>query len=523
MQNESFFRIKQFVRMFVISGSLLVLMDFFISEYLFFVINALSYPFGLDYGENAVLQHLLGIPSSKMYGDITIYPFTVFNYPPVYYFAVRFFSVFLPDYLLAGRFISILSAIGVSIVVFCLVVRVTRPGFSNSRFFASLIGASTVFTFAPVSSWSVLMRVDMLALMLSFLGIYAALRSIERPALLYFSALVFILALFTKQTMIAAPLATFGVMFFLRPKLALKVSLVAVGLGSAAFFVLTYITQGGFFLHVIKYNINPFNWAAKVKPLAEQLWIHSGYIFIVLISLSMVWNEVFQNLKCARGPKNLRLLLLKDPLSLFAILFTIYFLLSAVMIFSYGKVGSNVNYFLEWVCCWSVLIGVGFGVMLRSLEHSSSVLAIIKKSLFNIGIVLILFYQVQVLTDWSKGFYRFAYRIPQEESLHIIKLIRKASKPVIASDPMLIVRAGKEASYEPFTNQELVDMGFWDQSLIIDLIRKHAFEFIITNMKQEQWGDDAYFPYNSVFHNIIIQEYPRIVKGQYYQIHYPRE
>ena len=64
------------------------------------------------------------------------------------------------------------------------------------------------------------MRVDMLAMALSLFGLVAAFKSLERPRLIYLASLLFVAAVYTKQTSIAAPVATFAVLLAMRPKLA---------------------------------------------------------------------------------------------------------------------------------------------------------------------------------------------------------------------------------------------------------------------------------------------------------------
>ena len=62
----------------------------------------------------------------------------------------------------------------------------------------------------PVVTWAPFMRVDMLAVALSLFGLVAAFKALERPRLIYLAALLFVAAVYTKQTSIAAPAATFA-------------------------------------------------------------------------------------------------------------------------------------------------------------------------------------------------------------------------------------------------------------------------------------------------------------------------
>src|SRR5947208_770989 len=75
--------------------------------YLQNALEAVRYPFGLDYGEGIVLQQVLLTPGAHMYGAITDAPYIVFNYPPIYHLAVRLAMLLGFDPLMAGRGLSV--------------------------------------------------------------------------------------------------------------------------------------------------------------------------------------------------------------------------------------------------------------------------------------------------------------------------------------------------------------------------------------------------------------------------------
>ena len=185
--------------------------------------DAVRYPFELDYGEGIVWQQAMLIPGSRMYGNIHDFPYIVFHYPPVYHLAVHAIASLGVDWLIAGRGLSVVAAFATGTLVAALVFHAARTSKSRT---ASMVGASVAglitFTYVPVVVCASLMRVDMLAVALSFLGVYCAIRSLDRPWLLYPAVVAFVLAVFTKQTAVAAPLATFPVLFLLEPRRVLQ-------------------------------------------------------------------------------------------------------------------------------------------------------------------------------------------------------------------------------------------------------------------------------------------------------------
>ena len=100
------------------------------------------------------------------------------------------------------------------------------------------------------------MRVDMLAIAFSLFGLVAAFKALERPRLIYLASLLFVAAVYTKQTTIAAPAATFAVLIALRPALAVRGIAACLVLGITVLLMLGWLTDGGFYRHIFLYNVN---------------------------------------------------------------------------------------------------------------------------------------------------------------------------------------------------------------------------------------------------------------------------
>ena len=74
-------------------------------------------------------QQALLIDTPRAYATSPDLPFVVFHYPPLYHFAVRAMVWLVPDWLSAGRVVSIASTAGLALVVAGLVlVGSTAPG-----------------------------------------------------------------------------------------------------------------------------------------------------------------------------------------------------------------------------------------------------------------------------------------------------------------------------------------------------------------------------------------------------------
>jgi hypothetical protein len=344
----------------------LVLLVYHFSKYLTYAFSSIIYPFELDYGEGIIWQQALLIPGERMYGDINTYPFIVFHYTPLYHLAVKTIASLGIDYLVAGRGLSVLSTVAIAVLTFLLTVRAMTE--TKDRYIALLAGMAamlTVFTYRPVLFWSPLMRVDMLAIALSFLGIYLAVRSIGRPALLYAAMLSFIAALYTKQTSLAAPVAASAVLLVAQPKQTMKAISVGLVVGLSALLYLSWETEGKFIKHILQYNTNPFSLARAVRVIGHRIVDHSIYVFVATITLYITWRSIFLKDIKLDNLRAIRERLVTNGNFLLLTVLTAYFILTSILLILVGKSGATVNYFIEWMCILSVIVGMAVGYSLQ--------------------------------------------------------------------------------------------------------------------------------------------------------------
>lgn len=163
-------------------------------RYLGYAAQAITFPFGLDYGEGIVWQQALLIPGPRMYGDITQFPFIVFHYPPVYHLVIRAIAVFGIDPLAAGRGTTMAATIAIAVLVGAIVATAVQGMVSaNARILGATVGGLMVFAYHPVQVWAVTMRVDMLAIGFSMAGICIAILAGQRTIILCAAIVMFLL------------------------------------------------------------------------------------------------------------------------------------------------------------------------------------------------------------------------------------------------------------------------------------------------------------------------------------------
>ncbi len=485
------------------------------AAYLVYAVKAVRYPYELDYGEGIVWQQAMLIPGARMYGDINQFPFIVFHYPPLYHLLLHAAALLKLDVLAAGRGVSLASSLGIGTVAAALAFRVVREGTGR---LASASGAAIaglgVFCFWPVVAWSPMLRVDMLAILLSFLGIWCAARSLARPSLIYVAMVLFVLAIYTKQTSLAAPLATVPVLLVAEPRRMLKASCLGLLLAVAALVVLMWQTDGGFLRHVILYNLNRYSLGSAGRVLLAEA---PQLVFLVLAAAGAVaaWRRLASRHAWVSPAAFRDTLAASEATRLLSIL-TLYLGLSTCALLTLGKSGGNMNYMIEWMCLLSVLTGIlAAGMLDRALRPVEGAYPGGGAAAFLASVALL----AQVLVLPASRDLGAADPARMQQLGTLLERIRAAKAPVLSDDMVLLMKAGKEVPWEPAIFAELASIGRWDERRIVTMINAHAFAFVVT---QGQHGMPFYDSrYTPAVDQAIGASYPRVETYAGHTVHLP--
>jgi hypothetical protein len=454
--------------------------------------DAIRYPYDLDYGEGIVWQQALLIPGARMYGAITQAPFIVFHYPPVYHLAVRALASFGLDPLLAGRALSVVCTLAAAWLGAWIVERGTseRAG-RSARAIGCAIAGLLPLSLGPVEYWSVLMRVDMLALFLSFLGVALVVESIRRPGWLALALPIFVLAVYTKQTALAAPAAALAVSLAVNRRPTVIATAFGAALGLAALGWLEWTTGGGFLRHIVAYNINRFSIEALVgRVLSLQ---HYAFLFLAaIVALALLWRDERPAATSVVSPPNPR------ARAVVAIV-TLWLALAAAILTTVGKSGAAVNYFIEFFYICALPIG-----MLAAHCWHDIVAKRARSAGADVGAILLCLpvgLAAQLVMDPP-----FRYPRLDDPRLTLIQRslvqeIARAKQPVLSEDMVLLLRAGREVPIEPTIFKELAAVGTWDQTPFLQLLTDRSFAFLVI-MKEDRYTPEMLAA--------IAQAYPRI-------------
>lgn len=471
---------------------------------------AILYPYEFDYGEGIVWQQATMILDGRAYGDITRYPFIVFHYPPIYHLTASALDAVTPgDWLLAGRLLSFAATLMSAMLCAGLVLTATRRR-DGSSIAGAILAATFFLSAAPVVLWGALARVDMLALLLGLGGLHAGVRAVERPRLIHLAALLFVLALFTRQTAIFAPAALFGTLLVVRPRLALAGIGSSVVLGLTGLAIMIALTDGGFVDHAFLYNVNRFalshflkitNHAFGYQPLAWALVAAAATglaIAAVRTGLGGGWRST---LAASPGP--------------LAVAVTFAYLVVSMLGFPLAaKIGSNVNYFVDLCSAAAVLVGIAAANLPQRLLAGRTSAALVAPALLLLVAMSAVFSIPQT----------YRWQASQHQSIasydRLVAEIRAARAPVLSDDMVIIRKAGRQVPWESAIFSELAHVGLWDERPIVAMIDQRRFAFIRTVGQRGIPLFDA--RYRPAVADAIDRAYPVVVKQGEFTNHYPR-
>ncbi len=382
----------------------------------------------------------------KLYYDLKQYPYTVCAYMPLFYgLLAGLYKLGIP-LLLAGRLISILALAGIGSLIWKILLLYT-----GERLYA-WTGLALAGMTQLLLGWGMVGQVDMLATALSIASFYLYARfEVLGEATLDWAALFAIAGLFTKQTVVAAPLAIFILLWLVDWRKALRFGVLVGVVGGGIVLGLNVLMDGRFLLNTVKANLNPFALYKLRLPMEYMLIVLSPLILILVAGL--------------RPSLEMKL---KSP-------FVYLGFASLVFLGTSAKVGADSNYLIET----SVLLIVCACCSLRALDLFS-LLARGSKSWVTLLILPLAIYGVQNLRVASSG---LSNRIEREAKFRVqvegVRPYLAGSGRVLSTDTNALLRAGRRLEVETLIYRLLVEAGRVDGAEVLRDIEQSHFETIL--------------------------------------------
>jgi hypothetical protein len=312
-----------------------------------------------------------------------------------------------------------------------------------------VIGALVLLAQPYVVYWAPLYRVDALALACSLGALCVIVRRPERASALCLCAALLTAAVFTRQSyVLAAPFAAI-VWLATRPDGRRRAIGLVVLLGATIgglLLALTLLTAGGFALHTITANVNEFH--------SSRLWSYLRE-FASLVPAFLLILVAYAALGRRLDAPSWRFL-------------TAYAVGAALAGFTIGKVGSNVNYFLEVCAAASLATGLAWaGLRLRPVARNT--------------LALVLLLQVSVLLGGTRYREHVRWKLQQRPAHErLMELLQSTEGTVLADETLgLLPLAGHAVYFQPFEMTQLARCGVWDPEPFLVELDRRAFALVL--------------------------------------------
>lgn len=457
----------------------------------------LGFPYQLDAEEGFLHQQALDLErGASIYTPITTEPYLVGNYPPVYPAMVAG--------LLRGGGLTGLRAGRLVVAVagaLALLFLFGAARVASGRWTPALLAPLLLVVSYEFHNWAPFCRVDLPALAFTLAGILVFASASSNGGLI-FSALLFVLAAYTRQTAILAPAACI-VALVLSDRRELGWFLVPyLVLGLGLFGAFNTMLDGEPWRHLVLYNRNEMDWSVLPSILKNEIWFFYRWWIVAAVGSAIV----AMGLNLHRDPRALRPGELsprhRRRLDWF---FPVYFLLSSLSLAAFAKSGSAPNYALEPLAATALLTAHSLGKLSQAAgagipgrgRWARTVLALTSIALFvhAFRIVPALWErtlppnaQVQRLARFldarSVGWAMFSSPNPDEaEKLRgdqAVALLREAPGDVMSELPIVAIAAGKPVLFQPFIMSRLAREGQWDETAFVAGLREGRYSVILT-------------------------------------------
>jgi hypothetical protein len=466
---------------------------------LWFGIVGLTYPYQLDYGEGVVLWFAQQLARAQpIYKGLTGLPYASSNYPPV---AMLLSAALMPlfgDGYISGRLLSFASALIVAALIYRIVraeTRDRRAGALSALFF---LGSSYIYHWIP------LFRVDLLGLAFTFGGVYVAWlwektadrrpQTADYKPTFYFVlfTFAFLLALYTKHTLFAAPLAVFCALWQRERRRALTFAFALGALGGAIYLALDAATSGGFTFGLLESNATVFLFG-QLGALLQNFAV----TFPVLL-LFAFWGWITRVRAKRIG-----------ALEWYAVIAFAALAMS-------GRVGAWENYFFEALGVACVFAGFEFQVL--GFRLPAQFLNFQVETL-NLALPVLLLLQLALMWHDPRIEASLVARdFPANQEL--ARLLARTPGTVISEDMGALATSAKPIMYYTFQYSSLARSGKWDQNWELNGLRDSAFPIVILERGTRE-DVDHYRRFTREFVSALDRYYARTQTIGKYEIYTP--
>jgi len=436
---------------------LAALAAFYLIELLYHGVLSAVYPYDLNYGEGYILNDALRLVRGEpIWTDITQFPMVRSAYPPLYLLITGLLSWPSPSFL-GPRVVSLVAALAVGAMLVWHARRATYGWMPAIAAGGLWVGSTFVYQWAPLA------RVDMLGLALSLAALLLVERgdlprdSVVRPtvASLTIAALLCSLALLTKQTFLAAPLAITISLALRRDYRALWFAAAVAVIVGGVTFALNAATAGQYAQHVIFGNAaNPYRLDRTVEMTALFLRINP------IATFAAVWAIVLY-LSSMRPS-----------------LVGVYVPLALATLLTAGNVSSDVNYFLEP----TVALALAVPIVWRAASGSHPTLVY---GLAAVQLALLIHLPNGLMTQYPPGPAKGSTAVEEDVRIgeRVEAIVRSGGQNALVELAGFAVLTGAPVWIQPVDLLAEQRRGRWTPDLLTASIAEHRWSVVVLSHK----------------------------------------
>ena len=434
--------------------------------YLASAVKWIPYPNQIDYGEGLIMYINNMWATGTWKWDLNISPYIPLMYGvtmPLLF--APLIKVFGSD-LWLGRTVMFISTLIICWLLYLIAKRIT------GKKVYGIIAGLLPLTHPVIRDWSLMARVDMLAVMLSFVGFYIVVRY-KDSKWIYLSILFFTITLLTKISVVSGIGATLIYLLIYNRKTFYKyfpLTLLAI---ISSFALMGIITKGAYFDHILLYNatVNTFwNLATIITNVSIVI-----LPMIVVSAIALIFTAKILRKKYRTGLN---------------VLIALFFVIAMVTNFASAlRPGGFINYYLEFIfgacLCVSIILPSIIGKVEMEYRTKGKVLA-------NGFLVMLL------IVNFSTICYKHAFPFPNEkytaEAKIVTEIIKNTDKPVVTENFGLVTNARKHIVCEHLLATNAAVLGTLDDTAYVNSFREQYYDFIILRVPTyKRTGGDWHF------------------------------
>jgi hypothetical protein len=477
------------LRPYLYEGVKIITSFFLVASGIIFLLHSglsIAHPYPLDYGEAPLVDQAIRMANGENIYRATLDtpPYTIANYPPLYVqFLIPFLGWFDSPFHMA-RAISVVATLLSALFIGLTVYTFTPPDHlhpesspkptnqqtnkkplqpSLKKYLPALVAAFFFLASPYVVQWSGRARIDSLALAFATAALFVFARWPKSSWGWSTGGLLLIAAAYTRQSYaLAAPLAGFVWLFTQDKRRALWLAFLVGGLGIGLFLLFNAFTDGGFYYNIITANVNEFGWERLTNSLTD-LW-NLSYLILLLGALFLLLGW--------RTQKSWPLLAL-------------FFVGAALSALTIGKIGSNINYFLELAAAFALLAGLA---LVWSQNHPWRYVTVTLLLAIQIGLLL----ESSMRTNVD---FILASRLADTSALKLLEQeVKDTDGPILADEYMGLLTINNRPLYlQPFEVTQLANAGMWNEQPLLDELAAQEFGAILIHhfdpypLERERW------------------------------------